>query len=414
MIRYVAVARQAGPRFLAYFLVVETQKMELSVRYQSTVFSQLLEAVSRRRFAATVAAHDGDRYDKAFGSWDHLMALIFVQLGGISSLREAVTLWNVQAAAHYHLGTGPVSRSTLSDANQRRPPEIFAETFAHVTALASRRLRQAGQEVMRLIDATPIPLTSLSQWAQSNGRTRGLKTHVVYDPVADRPVHLEITPSTTNDVLVGRELPIESGAIYVFDKAYVDYDWWHRLDQAGCTFVTRPKTNIKLKLIRKRRLSKAASAAGIISDSIVELASEQRKRLPIKLRRIEVRRDDGTVLSLISNDLCRPAATLAGFYRQRWQIELLFRWIKQHLKIRKFLGVSENAIRLQIHAALIAYLLLRLAVSQTRCKLKPIRFADLVRTQIFERKSLDRIDKPRQIQPRIPKTNPSQLAFNYA
>jgi putative transposase len=307
-----------------------------------------------------------------------------------------------------------VSRSTLSDANQRRPPEIFAETFAHVTALASRRLRQAGQEVMRLIDATPIPLTSLSQWAQSNGRTRGLKTHVVYDPVADRPVHLEITPSTTNDVLVGRELPIESGAIYVFDKAYVDYDWWHRLDQAGCTFVTRPKTNIKLKLIRKRRLSKAANAAGIISDSIVELASEQRKRLPIKLRRIEVRRDDGTVLSLISNDLCRPAATLAGVYRQRWQIELLFRWIKQHLKIRKFLGVSENAIRLQIHAALIAYLLLRLAVSQTRCKLKPIRFADLVRTQIFERKSLDRIDKPRQIQPRIPKTNPSQLAFNYA
>jgi len=414
MIRYVAVARQAWPRVLAYFLVVETQKMELSVRYQSTVICQLLEAVSRRRFAATVAAHDGDRYDKAFGSWDHLVALIFVQLGGISSLREAETLWNAQAAAHYHLGTGPISRSTLSDANRRRAPEIFAETFAQLTALASRSLRQAGTEVMRLIDATPIPLTSLSQWARWNGRTRGLKAHVVYDPVADRPVHLEITPSTTNDVLVGRAQPIEPGAIYVFDKAYVDYDWWHRLDQARCTFVTRPKSNVKLELIKNRRLSKTASAAGIVSDSIVALASEQRKRLPIKLRRIQLRRDDGTVLSLISNDLRRPAATLAGFYRQRWQIELLFRWVKQHLKIRKFLGNSENAIRLQILAALIAYLLLRLAASQTRSKLKPIRFADLVRTQIFARKSIQSIDKPNQIQTAIPKIKPPQLDFNFA
>jgi len=388
--------------------------MELSVRFQSTVFSQLVEPVSRRRFAATVERHAGDRYDKGFHSWDHLAVLIFAQFGGASSLREIETLWNVQPTAHYHLGSGLVSRSTLSDANKRRPPEVFAETFAHLTALASRRLRHEGKEVMRLIDATPIPLTSLCEWAQWNGRTRGLKTHVVYDPLTDRPVHLEITPSTTNDVVVGRDLPIEPGAIYVFDKAYVDYDWWNRMDTAGCIFVTRPKSNVKVRLIGKRRLSRSARQAGIISDSIVELASQQYRRLPIKLRRIEVRRDDGTILSLVSNDLNRPAAILAGFYRQRWQIELLFRWIKQHLKIRKFIGQSENAVRLQIYAALIAYVLLRLAASRSRCTLEPIRFADLVRAQIFERKTLYLLDKPRQSQRLIPKSPTNQLTFNYA
>jgi putative transposase len=414
MIRYVAGARQAVPRVLGYFLVVETQKMELSVRYQPTVFDQLMKVVSRRRFSATVAVHDGDRYDKDFHSWDHLVILIFAQLGGTSSLRETTALWNVQAGAHYHLGSGPVSRSTLSDANQRRAPEIFAETFMHLTGLASRTLRHASAEVMRLIDATPIPLTSLSQWAQWNGRTRGLKTHVIYDPLTDRPVHLEITPSTTNDVLYGREQPIEPGAIYVFDKAYVDYDWWYRLDQAKCTFVTRPKTNVKLVVLKTRRLSKSAKQAGIISDATVELASQQRQRLPIKLRRIELRRDDGTILTLVSNDLRRPAQILAGFYRTRWQIELLFRWIKQHLKIRKFIGLSENAIKLQIYAALIAYLLLRLAANGSRSKLKPIRFAELVRVQMFTRKTLDRIDKTCQHKTPMPKLPNAQLALNYA
>ncbi len=387
--------------------------MELSVRYQDTVFGELLKVVPRRVFAAIVSRHDGDRYDKEFDSWDHLVALLFAQLGGVSSLRELSAVWNVQSAAHYHLGTGPVSRSTLSDANQRRPPTIFAEIFSHLTGLASRTLRRKGQEVMRLIDATPIPLTSLSQWAEWNGRTRGMKAHVVYDPDGDRPVYLEITPSTVNDVLIGRDLPIEPGATYVFDKAYVDYAWWSRLHSAGCIFVTRPKTNVKLEVIEDRRLDQSATQAGIVSDAIVRLSSQQRSRLPIQLRRIEVRRDDGRILTIMSNDVFRSATIIAGVYRKRWQIELLFRWIKQHLKIGKFLGRSENAVRLQIYAALIAYLLLRLAASQNRSSLPPIRFANLVRTQIFERKTLDRIDKPHKNPQSIEKI-PNQFVFYYA
>jgi len=384
------------------------------VRYQSTIMSGLLKAIPRRAFGQIVTEHDGDRYVKDFGSWSHLVTMVFAQLAGVSSLRELEALWNAQGSMHYHLGAGAVHRTTLSDANRRRPSEIFAETFARLTGLASRSLRRQGRQLMRLLDATPIPLNNLHDWASWNGRTRGLKCHVSYDPDEDRPIDLRITPATVNDVVVGRDLPIEAGAIYVFDKAYADYGWWHRLHQKGCIFVTRPKTNVPLRIVRKRRLEPGArQAAGIVSDATVHLASQQRCKLPIRLRRIELQREDGDILTLISNDLRRPATEIAAFYRKRWQIELLFRWIKQHLKIRSFLGRSENAVRLQIYAAMIAYLLLRIAAATSRSTLPPIRFADLVRHRIAQRIPIADIQKPPDTPPPNP-VNPNQLAFAYA
>jgi hypothetical protein len=415
MSRLVAGARQALPRFGSYFLVVETQKEELGVRYQNTVLGGLLKVVSRRRFGSIVSRHDGDRYVKGFSSWDHLVTLVFAQLGGLSSLRQVETIWNVQACHHYRLGSGPVCRSTLSDANRRRPSAIFAEAFAELVALACGVLRREGAELLRLMDATPIPLTCLHEWADWNGRTRGLKAHVTYDPDADRPVHLEITPATVNDVVVGRRQPIEPGATYVFDKAFVDYAWWRQLDEAGCCFVTRPKTNVPLRVIEKRPVSKRdRQQASILSDAIVALTSQQRARLPIPLRRIVLRRDNGRFFTLLTNDLKRPAGAIAALYRKRWQIELLFRWIKQHLKIRTFLGRSENAIRLQIFAAMIAYLLLRIAARGSRSTVPALRFADLVRARLFERRPLDRIDKPTELPPVRHLNPPNQLAFTYA
>jgi putative transposase len=312
------------------------------------------------------------------------------------------------------LAAGPVCRSTLSDANRRRPSAIFGEVFAALSGRAQTALPRGGNQVLRLIDATPVPLTSLHQWAQWNGRTRGLKAHVVYDPDADRPIHLEITAATVNDVVAGRRQPVEPGATYVFDKAYVDYAWWRRLHEAGCCFVTRPKSNLPLRLIEEGRREDAdREETAIEGDSMVELASQQRAHLPIRLRRIVVRREDGRQLTILSNDLVRSAGEIAALYRKRWQIELLFRWIKQHLKIRSFLGRSENAVRLQIIAAMIAYLLLRIAARDSRSSLLALRFADLVRTQLFERRPLAALEKPPPSLP--PDTDAqNQLIFAYA
>lgn len=383
--------------------------MELGVQYRDSIFGGLMKALPRSDFQRFVKAHGGDHYHKEFKSWDHLVTLVYAQLSGAGSLRELEVGWNAQAHQHYHLGSGPVKRSTLSDANKVRPTAIFAATFAALSQQAQRHLRHEGDEMLRLIDASPIPLSTLCTWATSNGRTRGLKLHVVYDPLTDQPMRIAITAANVNDVVVGRDLPIEPGATYAFDKAYVDYGWWSRLDAAGGIFVTRPKTNTRFEVIRQR---KPPANSAIIEDTVVRIRTKNGKP-PARLRRIRLRRDNGTILTLVTNDLKRAATAIAAIYRARWQIELLFRWIKQHLKLRTFLGRSENAIRLQILAAMIAFLLLRIAARLSRCLLPPIRFAGLVRDCLFVRKPLTHIDKPPPIcRPAAP--DPNQMSFAYA
>jgi putative transposase len=387
------------------------------MRYCDSIFGHLLKPLSRRCFQAIVDRHDGDAYDKSFDSWSHLVALIFAQLSGVCGLRGLEASWNAHAHHHYHLGVGRLHRATLSDANQRRPTEVFAETFAMLSRQADRHVRHEGGAMLRLLDATPIPLDALCTWSTFNGRTRGLKLHVVYDPVADHPRDVAITPSTINDVTVGRELPIEARATYVFDKGYCDYAWWTRIHRAKARFVTRPKTNTRYRPVRRRELNKrTGDGFTIIDDADVKLATQGKSKLAIPLRRIRLRRQDGRIMTLITNDLRRSAITIAQLYKGRWQIELLFRWIKQHLKLRTFLGRSQNAIRLQILAAMIAFLLLRIAARLNRSRLAAIRFAQLVSTCLFVRKPIQRLEKPpedRSSKPG-PRHNPNQLHFCYA
>ncbi|MGB8180751.1 MAG: IS4 family transposase [Stellaceae bacterium] len=384
--------------------------------YGNSIFGSLVKPISRRWFRAAVERHGADAYDKSFRSWDHLLTLIFAQLGGIDGLRGIEAVWNAHSHHHYHLGTGMLARSTLADANTRRPVALFAETFDMLSGLADHALKREGSEMLRLIDATPIPLDQVVTWAGWNGRTRGLKLHVVYDPMADHPRRIEITPSTVNDVQVGKTVPIETGATYVFDKAYCNYAWWTRIHEAGSYFLTRRKTNATYELVRRRPLRKTrGDGCKILDDAEVKLATQGHARLAIPMRRVRLKRDEGPVLTLITNDLSRPAVEIAALYKARWQIELLFRWIKQHLKLRKFLGRSQNAVRLQLVAAMIAYLLLRIAARQSRLAMPAIRFADLVAGCLFARKTVAKIDKPPDVHPsKPPPRPPGQLEFAYA
>ena len=386
------------------------------MQYCNSIFAHLLKPVSRRTFQGIVERHDGNAYDKSFKSWDHFVALIFAQLSGIESLRALEAVWNAHWNHHYHLGCGTVARSTLADANARRPAAVFADTFAWLSALADRALRRDGAEMLRLLDATPIPLDDLVTWAAWNGRTRGLKLHVAYDPVNDLPRRIEVTPSTVNDVQIGKAVPIERGATYVYDKAYCDYAWWTRLHEGGARFVTRQKTHARYRVIRSRPLRKTkGDGFTVLDDAEVRLATQGNAKLRIPMRRVRLKRDDGAAITLITNDLQRSAVEIAALYKLRWQIELLFRWIKQHLKIRRFLGRSQNAIHLQLIAAMIAYLLLRIAARNSRITMPAIRFADLVAARLFVRQNPARIDRPPDVHlSKAAANSTNQMEFCYA
>jgi putative transposase len=389
------------------------------MRYLNSIFGNLLKPIDRRQFRQVVERHNGDAYDKSFKSWDHLVTLIGAQLGCIESLRGVEVAFNANSHQHYHLGVSKVARSTLSDANARRPVGIFAEVFALLARKADRQTRVEGAEMVRLIDSSPIPLGKMSKWAKWNGRIRGMKLHVVYHPGNDVPRCIELTDSVINDVEVGRQTELEAGATYVFDKGYYHFGWWKKINDTKAFFVTRAKANTRLRTTKLRKVPKKKEKGDgfrIISDANVVLASKGDSKLPIPLRRIKVKRDSGQTITLITNDLERTAVEIAALYKGRWEIELLFRWLKQHLNLHKFIGNNPNAIRLQIIAAMIAYLLLRLARRLNSIRMPDLRFAELVCQRLFMRKPVAEIHTPPPVNPSKPKPrfSPDQLGFNYA
>src|SRR5262245_33805018 len=387
------------------------------MRFSPSILGKLVEPTNRRRFKAIVDSHDGDAYDKAFKSWDHLMALIYAQFSGAGSLRGLVAGWNANCQHHYHLGSGRLARSTLSDANLRRPVAVFSDLFSLLVDQLDRLTRREGTQMVQLIDSTPIPLGKLCAWAKSNGRIRGMKMHVVYDPDSDCPRILDITDANVNDAQIGRTVTIERGATYVFDKGYCHYGWWTQIADAGAFFVTRPKSNMGLDVLSTRSLA-AAQGDGftILDDAEVKLASKGHSKLPIPLRRIIVKRQNGETIMLLTNDLTRTAVEIAALYKGRWQIELLFRWIKQHLKIRKFLGNNDNAIRLQLLAAMIAYVLLRIAARLHRVTLPILRFTSLVAHCFSVRRHITASERPPPVNPSQSKPTcaPTQMSYAYA
>jgi IS4 transposase len=221
-----------------------------------------------------------------------------------------------------------------------------------------------GKQMLRLIDSSPIPLRqSCYDWAEEDNRIKGLKLHTVHDPVSGLPTQFAISGAKTPDVKMGQQLiKPEQGVTYVFDKGYYDYNWWWSLQQAGAFFVTRLKRNANVSLVSERE----AVGETIISDRLVHFTNKcprggKKNSYTGTLREITVARPDkDKTLIIITNKLDAPATEIAALYKKRWDIELLFKWLKQNLKIKKFLGTSENAVKAQIVAAMIAFLLLKL------------------------------------------------------
>ena len=330
--------------------------------FNSNPFQKILKAFPRGYFDAVVAQKNANHYDKKFKSYDHLLALIFGQISGVNSLRELETAFNANASSHYHLGTRTIKRSTVSDANQRRDPAVFQSVAESLMKQVSKRQRRGLVPMLALLDSTPIQLKSRGHdWAKAKATTfqTGFKVHVMIDGYDHTPSYVNITDPNVNDVTDALNMPIEPQTLYVFDKGYCSYPLWHRINTTQSHFVTRFKSNAALAVTQSNPLEDSS----IISDEVVVFRHKNNRSghdnpyHGTPLRRVTVQREGKRPIVLATNLMDAPATEVADLYKKRWDIELFFKWLKQNLKVKKFLGESRNAVMLQIYAAIITYLL---------------------------------------------------------
>jgi hypothetical protein len=382
------------------------------VRHENIVFHGLLKQVPWAMFDRLVDEHNGDWDGRVIPSKGHLIAMLYGQFAGARGLREIEASLQSHASKLYHLGGCTVSRSALSTANAKRPIEVFTGLLSILMAQLQAGYRRKIGDCVRLIDSTSVQLSSLSRnWATFSTGVCGAKAHIIYDPDADQPLYLMVTPSNVNDITAAKQMPIEAGATYVFDLGYYDYGWWAALDQAACRVVTRLKSNTPFAIVEDRPVPPASSILSDRSGYLPKrLAASRQNPMSKLVREVRVMIETGKVLRIFTNDLTASAQDIADLYKRRWAIELFFRWVKQTLKITHFLGTSENAVRIQIAVALIAFLLLRLAHDANKTAASPLTFARLIRTNLMLRRQIAEL-----LQSRSPPTPaPHQTRFDFA
>jgi len=339
--------------------------------YRNTRFGQIMEGLPRAHFENVVKEENADKYCKGFRRWDQLIAMIFNQLSGTNSLRELEASFNSQHHYHYHLGTHNIKKSTLADANNKRSSDIFSRICTELIQYAHGTVKRELKNLVYLLDSSPIRLIGpgFDEWA-SQHRTRttqGLKLHLMLERQSKLPVYAKISNARESDIANGRKIEIEKAATYVFDKGYYDYNWWKSINDQGAYFVSRLKINAAVAVTKQHPIDEDEQD-NILEDATIKFTRKVvgSKNMPnpylnTPARRVVVNREDkDTPMVLITNDFSRTAQEIAQLYKQRWDIELFFKWIKQNLKIKRFLGRSENAVRTQIYIALITYLLLYL------------------------------------------------------
>ena len=374
--------------------------------YRDSRLGILLKGLSRGLFDREVARYQADKYNKGFRCWDQFVVMVYAQLSGCRSLRELEAGFNTHTRHHYHLGSREVKRSTLAEANSKRPAQVFAGLCEQLISSAHRRVKSEIKELLYLIDSTPIQLKGrgFDCWCSANAthRNQGLKVHMMFAPGLAVPVHAHITAPNSNDVQTVDKFTLEAGATYVFDKGYCDYNWWNTLDESNCTFVTRFKKNAGVETFKQRSIP-LSDQDSVLHDDLVQFKNKRPGGQRINhyygkpLRRIVIHRPDKpTPLVLATNDMDRSAQEIARLYQQRWEIELFFKWLKQNLKIKTFLGRSENAVKIQIYTALISYLLITAYRQKHGITTSMMLCLTIFRSGLFQRPEIDNLIQIKQ------------------
>lgn len=363
------------------------------MHYSTTIFGQTASFLSKYHFQAVVGQHAGDRYTKKYSAWNELMVLLYAQATGKDSLREVETGLQTHEGAWHHLGIRSVKRSTLADAHARRDFCIYEQTFYDLLARCAEitpRHRFTFKNPLYALDSTMIELClSLFPWAKYRTTKGALKMHTLFDIRTGLPAFLRVTDGKRSDITEARERfnTLEPESIVVFDRGFVDYKWWYSLTERKVWFVTRAKDNQSAFVAGQHEKSENPQC---IADERVHIGEfSNQNDYPDALRRVTWKdKETGTMYRFLTNNLTLSAEQVALIYRNRWQIELFFKWIKQNLKIKSFLGTSKNAVLSQVWVAMIYYLLLAYIKFQTRFKGSLLELTRMIRETLMLRRNI--------------------------
>lgn len=334
------------------------------------VFAQLIEFLPQRVFDRLVEKYKGNRYVKHFTCWNQLLCMVFGQLTNRDSLRDLIVIIDAHSKKTYHLGFGKtVTRSNLAKANEKRTSKIFEEFAYHLIDIA--RKKRVNDDFMikgkvYAFDSSTIDLClSVFWWAKFRKNKAGIKLHTLYDVVTQIPTFIHITEATVNDVNAMDLIPYETGAYYIFDRGYIDFKRLYYITKLSAFFVTRGKSNLKFRRIYSNKVDKST---GVLCDQIGRFTGFYAlKDYPEKLRRVKFYdQETKRTFVFLTNIMELKATEIAMLYKKRWLVELFFKWIKQHLKIKSFWGISENAVRIQIYCAIISYCLVAIVGSDLK------------------------------------------------
>ena len=359
--------------------------------HHNTIFSQLLKLIPRHEFETLAKQHHCGRSFRKASRWSQFVTLSLAQLTGRSSLRDIVENTSAQAHRLYHLGSTKLSRSNLSRINESKPYTLYEALFGKLLARCQNKAPGHNfrfKNPLYSLDASTIDLClSVFPWAKFRTTKGAVKLHVGLNHAGYLPEFVTVTEGKDADITVGRTLNFPKGSIVAVDKGYNDYSWYNQLTGKGIFFVTRLKSNAKHRVITRHPVVKGK---GVICDQTIQLTGAQTaRRCPVPLRRIGYKDSlTGKRYTFLTNNFKLSARTIADIYKARWQVELFFKWVKQNLKIKAFIGTSRNAVMTQIWVALCMYVLLAFLKFQSKLTKSMQQLLRILQLNLFEKRDL--------------------------
>ena len=383
------------------------------------VFAQLIEFLPQKFFQRIVMEYQGDKYVKSFSCWNQLLVMMFGQLAGCDSLREVVSVLGAHSRKSYHLGFGKsnITRSNLSKANENRNYQIF-EKFAYkmIDIAQKKRLTKEFEIEGRYyaFDSTTIDLClSLFWWAKFRKTKSGIKMHTLFDIATQIPTFIHITEAKVHDTNAMDEIPYEPNAYYIFDRGYFDLSRLYHINLIGSNFVIRERGTLQYKTLIGDELLEESD--NIIFDQVIKLTGPQTKlKYPGKLRRIVFYSEEhNRNFTYLTNNFEVSAAQIAQLYKNRWQVELFFKWIKQHLHIKSFWGTSENAVRIQIYSAIIAYCLVAIVENDLKLGRTTFEVLRILSASLLDKTAIKELFNHDKTEDKNEDSYNQQLSFNF-